>query len=70
MRLAQTCEFYNEDEESKSHIVLSHLSSRLWGRAVREDMNLKALLDYGRVPQMCERKARGIEEQEKLAQVT
>lgn len=48
---------------------MSHLSSRLWRRAVREDTSLKALLDYGRVPQMCERKARGIEEQEKLAQV-
>ena len=33
-RLAQTCKFANEDEEIKSHIVLSCLSSRLRRRAL------------------------------------
>ena len=47
-RLVQTCEFTNEDEEIKSHIVVSCLSTRLRRRALREDMDLKALLDYGR----------------------
>ena len=46
-RLAQTCKFANEDEEVKSHIDVSCLSSRLHCRALRDDMNLKALLDYG-----------------------
>ena len=47
-RLAQTCEFANEDEEIKSHIVVSCSSSRLRRRALREDINLKDLLAYGR----------------------
>ena len=42
-RLAQTCEFANEDEEIKSHIVVSCSSSRLRRRALREDMNLTRL---------------------------
>ena len=69
-RLAQTCEFDKEDEEIKSHIVISCLSSRLRRRALREDMDLKALLDYGRGLEMSEMQAKGIEEQEKLARVT
>ena len=68
-RLAQTCEFTNEDEEIKSHIVVSCLSSRLRRRALREDMDLKALLDYGRGLEMSDKQAKGIEEQEKLAKV-
>ena len=44
-RLAQTCEFTIEDEEIKSHIVVFCLSSRLRRRALRDDKNLKALLD-------------------------
>ena len=68
-RLAQTCEFANEDEEIKSHIVVSCLSSRLRRRALREDMDLKALLDYGRGLEMSDKQAKGIEEQEKLAKV-
>ena len=67
-RLAQTCEFGHVDEEIKSHIVVSCLSSRLRRRALREDMNLKELLDYGRGLEMSEEQAKGIEEQEKLAQ--
>ncbi|KAL9979140.1 hypothetical protein ACROYT_G016755 [Oculina patagonica] len=68
-RLAQTCEFDNKDEEIKSHIVMSCLSSRLRRRALREDMNLKALLDYARGIKMSEKQAKGIEQQEKLAKV-
>ena len=67
-RLAQTCEFDHEDEEIKSHIVVSCLSSRLRRRALREDMNLKELLDYGRGLEMSEKQAKGIEEQDKLTQ--
>ena len=54
-RLAQTCEFDHEDEEIKSHIVVSYLSSRLWRHALREDMNLKELLNYGRGLEMSEK---------------
>ena len=68
--LAQTCEFTNEDEEIKSHIVVSCLSSRLRRRALRNDMNLNALLDYGRSLEMSEKQATGIEEYEKLAKVS
>ena len=68
-RLAQTCEFDHEDEEIKSHIVVSCSSSRLRRRALREDMNLKELLDYGRGLEMSEKQAKGIEEQDKLAQL-
>jgi len=67
-RLAQTCEFGHVDEEIKSHIVVSCLSSRLRRRALREDINLKELLDYGRGLEMSEEQAKGIEEQEKLVQ--
>ena len=63
--LAQTCEFDHEGEEIKSHIVVSYLSSRLRRRALREDMNLKELLDYGRGLEMSEKQAKGIEEQKK-----
>ncbi|KAL9969335.1 hypothetical protein ACROYT_G021535 [Oculina patagonica] len=56
-RLAQTCEFDNEDEEIKSHIVVSCLSSRLRRRALREDMDLKALLDSGRGLEMSDKQA-------------
>ncbi|KAK3727084.1 hypothetical protein QZH41_019742, partial [Actinostola sp. cb2023] len=69
-RLAQTCEFTNEEEEIKSHIILSCSSTRLRRRALREDMNLKALLDYGRGFEMSERQAKGIEEHEKLCKAT
>ena len=51
-RLAQTCKFTNEDEEIKSHIIVSSLSSWLRRRALREDMDLEALLDYGHGLQM------------------
>ena len=67
-RLAQRCKFDHVDEEIKSHIVVSCLSSRLRRRALREDMNLTELLDYGRGLEMSEEQAKGIEEQEKLAQ--
>ena len=66
--LAQTCEFDHEDEEIKSHIVVSYLSSRLRRHALREEMNLKELLDYGCGLEMSEKQAKGIEEQGKLAQ--
>ena len=69
-RMAQTCEFTNEDEEIKSHIVMSCLSSRLCRRALRDDMNLKALLDYGRGLEISEKQAKGIEEYEKLAKIS
>ena len=69
-RLAQTCEFANKDEEIKSHIVVSCSSSRLRRRALREDMNLKDLLAYGRGLEMSDKQAKGIEEHEKLAKVS
>ncbi|KAK3740432.1 hypothetical protein QZH41_004600 [Actinostola sp. cb2023] len=69
-RLAQTCEFTNEEEEIKSHIILSCSSTRLRRRALREYMNLKALLDYGRGFEMSEQQAKGIEEHEKLCKAT
>ena len=69
-RLAQTCEFDKEDEEIKSHIAMSCLSSRLRRRALREDMDLKVQLDYGRGLEMSEMQAKGIEKQQKLAKVT
>ena len=69
-RLPQTCEFDHEDDEIKSHIVVSCLSSRLRRRTLREVMNLKELLDYGRGLETSEKQAKAsIEEQEKLAQV-
>ena len=68
--LAQTCEFANEDKEIKSHIVVSCSSSRLQRRALREDMNLKDLLAYGRGLEMSDKQAKGIEEHEKLAKVS
>ncbi|XP_068758137.1 uncharacterized protein [Montipora capricornis] len=67
--LAQTCEFTNKDEEIKSHIVMSCLSSRLRRRALQDDMNLKALLDYVCGLEMSEKQAKGIEEEEKLAKI-
>ena len=68
--LAQTSEVANEDKEIKSHIVVSCSSSRLQRRALREDMNLKDLLAYGRDLEMSDKQAKGIEEHEKLATVS
>ena len=49
---------------------MSCLSSRLRRRALREDMDLKVQLDYGRGLKMSEMQAKGIEKQQKLAKVT
>ena len=54
--------FRNATQKFKSHIVVSCLSSRLRRRALREDMNL---WPWSRDVW----KAKGIEEQDKLAQV-
>ena len=48
---------------------MSCLSSRLRRRALREHMNFKELLDYGRGLEMSEKQAKTMEEQDKLAQV-
>ena len=49
----------------KSHIVVSCLPSHLRRRALRDDMNLKVLLNYGRGLEMSKKQAKGIEEYEK-----
>lgn len=63
-QLAETCSFTNTDEEIKSHIILSCSSTRLRRRALREDLLLKDLLDYGRALEVSEKQARGIEDRE------
>ena len=68
-RLAQLCEFTDEEEEIKSHIILTCSSSRLRRRALRENMNLKAILDYARGLEMAERQAQGIEDKNKVCKV-
>ncbi|XP_044180982.1 uncharacterized protein K02A2.6-like [Acropora millepora] len=68
-RLAQLCEFTDEEEEIKSHIILTCSSSRLRCRALRENMNLKAILDYARGLEMAERHAQGIEDKNKVCKV-
>ena len=68
-RLAQLCEFPDEEEEIKSHIILTCSSSRLRRRALRENMNLKAILDYARGLEMAERQAQGIEDKNKVCKV-
>ena len=69
-RLAQTCEFTSEEEEIKSQIILSGSSSRVRRRALRENMDLKAIIDYARGLEISEKQAKGIEEHEKLCNAT
>lgn len=68
-RLAHTCEFVSEEEEIKSHIILYCSSSRLRRRALLENMDLNAILDYARGLEMSEKQTKRIEEQEKVCRI-
>ena len=46
--LAKTCEFANSDKEIKEQIILSCKSNALRRKALREDLDLTALLKAGR----------------------
>ncbi|XP_077862706.1 uncharacterized protein LOC144344781, partial [Saccoglossus kowalevskii] len=62
-QLARNCGFHDVNEEIKSQIVLSCVSTRLRRKALRDDLTLEALLDSGRSFEVSERQARGIENQ-------
>ena len=47
--LARTCEFGDADKETKEQIILSYKSNALRRKALREDLDLTALLKAGRV---------------------
>jgi transposase InsO family protein len=64
-QLAMTCAFENTDREIKTQIVQSCLSSRLRRRALREDLTLPKLLEYGRALEVSETQASGIEESQR-----
>lgn len=61
--LAKDCDFADADREIMAQIIQSCTSSRLRRRALREpDMTLNDLLDLGRMLEISEKQAEGIEE--------
>ena len=59
--LAKTCEFADADKEIKEQIILSCKSNALRQKALREDLNLTALLKAGRALELSETQAKEVE---------
>ena len=56
--LAKTCEFADADKEIKEQIILSCKSNTLRQKALREDLDLTALLKAGRALELSETQAK------------
>ena len=59
--LAKTCEFVDSDKEIKEQIILSCKSNALRRKALREDLDLTALLKAGRALELNETQANEVE---------
>ena len=59
--LAKTCEFADADKEIKEQIILSCKSNALRRKALREDLDLTALLKAGRALELSEMQAKEVE---------
>ena len=59
--LAKTCEFADADKEIKEQIILSCKSNALRRKALREDLDLSALLKAGRALELSETQAKEVE---------
>ena len=59
--LAKTCEFGAADKEIKEQIILSCKSNALRRKALREDLDLTALLKAGRALELSETQAKEVE---------
>ena len=59
--LATTCEFTSADKETKDQIILSCKSNALRRKALREDLDLTALLKAGRALELSETQAKELE---------
>ena len=59
--LAKTCEFADADKEIKEQIILSCKSNALRRKALREDLDLTALLKAGRALELSETQAKEVE---------
>ena len=59
--LAKTCEFGDADKEIKEQIILSCKSNALRRKALREDLDLTALLKAGRALELSETQAKEVE---------
>ena len=59
--LAKTCEFANSDKEIKEQIILSCKSNALRRKALREDLDLTALLKAGRALELSDMQAKEVE---------
>ena len=59
--LAKTCEFGDADKEIKERIILSCKSNALRRKALREDLELTALLKAGRALELSETQAKEVE---------
>ena len=67
--LAKTCEFTNADKEIKEQIILSCKSNALRRKALREDLDLYALLKAGRALELSETQAKELESDKTTANV-
>ena len=59
--LVKTCEFTIADKEIKEQIILSYKSNALRRKALREDLDLSALLKAGRALELSETQAKELE---------
>ena len=59
--LAKTCEFADADEKIKEQTILSCKSNALGRKALREDLDLTALLKAGRALELSETQAKELE---------
>ena len=59
--LAKTCEFADADKEIKEQILISCKSNSLRRKALREDLDLTALLKAGRALELSETQAKEVE---------
>ena len=59
--LAKTCEFADADKEIKEQLILSCKSNALRRKALREDLDLTALLKAGRALELSETQAKEVE---------
>ena len=67
--LAKTCEFADADKEIKEQIILSCKSNALRWKALREDLDLTALLKAGRALKLSETQAKEVESDKTTANV-
>ena len=58
---ARTCEFHDEDSEIKTQIIHKTSDARLRKKALREQLDLKSVLNYGKTLEKSDQSARKLE---------